>query len=148
MILVVLVVLIDANGQVRCFDLFALEACEVYVLHPIVFLEFVDAVGSQSVAGVPLQQLVDEMDSIERPSIGQLVQLNCCLPAEYLIADLLPILAHIRSSAQHELVGHNSNCKVVHPVGVVLPAHHLGRHVARRATGVLVILFLELPAHS
>ena len=65
LVLVVLIVLIDADGQVGCFDLFALEASEVYVLHPIVFLEFFDAVGSQSVVGVPLQQLVDEMDSIQ-----------------------------------------------------------------------------------
>ena len=148
LVLVVLVVLLDADGQVGRFDLLALEAGEIDVLHPIVFLELVDAIGSQPAVRVPLQQLVDEVDSVQRPSIGQFLQLDSCLPAEDLVADLLPVLAHIGPPAQHELVGHDSDCEVIHPIGVVLPAHHFGRHVAGRATRVLVILLFELPAHS
>lgn len=49
---------------------------------------------------------------------------------------------------KHALVRHDSHCEEVDGRCVVLAAHNLGRHVARRARCVLSVLFSPHPRNS
>ena len=57
-----------------------------------------------------------------------------------MVTNLLPVLAMVRSLAEHTLIGDDSHSEVVDGYTVVLAAHDLGGHIAGRARCVLRVL--------
>ena len=57
-----------------------------------------------------------------------------------MVTNLLPVLAMVRSLAEHTLIGDDSHGEVVDSHTVVLAAHDLGSHIAGRARCVLGVL--------
>ena len=57
-----------------------------------------------------------------------------------MVTDLLPVLAMVRSLAEHTLISDDSHREVVDGYTVILAAHDLGSHIAGRARCVLRVL--------
>lgn len=83
-----------------------------------------------------------------RPSIGEFVDACLCLFGQHVFLDFPSIFSDVGPPAEHELVGHDSECEVVDGERVFLPVHDFGRHVARSATGVIGVVLSELPGDS
>jgi hypothetical protein len=56
------------------------------------------------------------------------------------IQNSFPINPAVRHFPKHALIAEHPNGIIVHGHSVVLSVHHLGGHVPRRATGVLLVL--------
>lgn len=110
------------------------------VSQPGMVFDLVRPIDAESVLGLPLDHFVDEVSCLDRPASGHLALLYLYLLGQNVVSDFLPRFAHIRSSAVHALVGHDSHGEVIHHHIVVLPAHHLGSHVAWSSRSVLGIL--------
>ena len=105
-------------------------------------LQHVRAILPESVDGLPLDQLVDEVGGLQAPVVGDVLGVDLLLLGKNVVSDLLPVLALVWSLAKHALVGDDSHCKVVHCNAVVLSAHDLGCHVAWSSRGILGVLGL------
>ena len=55
---------------------------------------------------------------------------------KHFLPDLLAILTDVGPAAQHELISHNPESKVINPVRMVFPDHDFRSHVARSPAGV------------
>lgn len=65
-----------------------------------------------------------------------------------MVTDLLARLADIGPLAVHALVADDSHRKVVNCHPMVLTAHDLRRHIARRARGVLCVVWVPDPRYT
>jgi len=96
-------------------------------------LDFTRPIQSKSIARLPLQALINEVGSFERPPLRQLMSFNRYLLRKEHIPDLLAGAPHVGPPPHHELVADDAERKVIYAVAVVLPAHDFGGHVAGRA---------------
>ncbi len=55
---------------------------------------------------------------------------------------------HLTYSPHHAFISNNTNSKIVHAHAMVLPAHDLRRHVARRAAGLLGVVGAPDPSDA
>jgi len=108
-----------------------------------VLLDLRWAIQAESIAGLSLQALVDEVGSFERPALGQLAPFDVDLLCEDHITDLLAAAADVRAPAHHELVADDADGEVVDSVAMILAAHNLGCHVAGRTRRILRVLISQ-----
>ena len=107
-------------------------------------LDFLNALGTQPVAGLTLDQGVYQVYTTGSPPIWRyLIQLH--LFGQNFFPDFLPIGTSIGPFTSHKLVCHNTQGKEVNRVGMALFGYNFRSHVARRATGVFSIVCLYLP---
>lgn len=153
----VLLVLVDWLGNKRSVHLLILQSLPVEpaVPEPCMVLDLGDAIPPESVVGLSLDHLnyvvcypIDKIDGTERPPIGQIIFRQLYLLSQNIISNFPAVPAVVGSPAHHHLIGDNSHGVVVHRVAVVLPAHHLGSHVARRARSIGTVARLEVPSHT
>ena len=64
-----------------------------------------------------------------------------------MVSDVFAGLSQVGSLAEHALVANHSHSEVVHSHPVVLPAHNLRGHVARRPRGVLGVVGVPHPGY-
>ena len=95
---------------------------------------------AEAVTRFALDQPIDEVGRLDRPSIRDLVRMNLDLLGQNVISDLLPILAMIRSLPMHAFIGNDTHGKVINSDTMVLPTHDLGCHIPRRSRRVLRVL--------
>ena len=95
---------------------------------------------AEAVTRLPLNKSVDEVSGIGRPILRNFILMDLDLFREYVITDLLPILAMVGSLAEHALICNDTHGEVVNGYTVILAAHNLWSHVAGRARGVLRVL--------
>jgi hypothetical protein len=113
--------------------LLAVKEVPVVVFKPNVVLYLFGAIQSQAAMRLALNQFVNKVGCFPAPPVGDVLLLYLDLLAQYVIADLLPVLALIRPFPEHALVCNHAHRKIIYRHAVVLPTHHLGRHVTRRA---------------
>lgn len=77
-----------------------------------------------------------------------MLPLNLNLLRKNMVTDFFAILADVGALAEHALVGDDAHCKVVNGYAVVLAAHHLWRHVARRSRSVLGVFRVPDPGNA
>ena len=117
---------------VRCFDLLLKKSLPVVFSQPDVLLDFAWAIKTQSVAWLTLEEFVDEVCCLKRPSFRQLTPFDLNLFCENHVSDFFTASADVRSTAEHELVTNDANSKIICGIRVVLPAHDLWRHISWR----------------
>jgi hypothetical protein len=121
----------------RSWLLLLIEFLPVIVFEPLMVLEVLRSIESQSVRWLALNELVNEVSRLGAPASGDLLPFDLDLLGENVIPDLFAVFPDVRALAEHALVGNNAHCEVVNSDAVVLTAHHLGSHVARSAWRVL-----------
>jgi hypothetical protein len=109
------------------------QGLPVEVAEPRVVLDLGRARVTESILGLALDHLVDEVGGLDAPTRRYVLHLYLDLLGHNVLADLLPALAHVRPLAVHALVRHDTDGKVINCLRVVEAEHDLGRHVARRA---------------
>ena len=62
------------------------------------------------------------------------------LSSQYFLPNLFAGTTMERASSEHHFVGHHTHSEIVHRVGMVLSAEHLGSHVAGRAACVAAVV--------
>lgn len=65
-----------------------------------------------------------------------------------MVTNLLPVLAVVWTLAKHAFIGDHAHREVVDCDAVVLPAHDLWSHVARRARCILRVLWVPQPRNA
>jgi hypothetical protein len=95
---------------------------------------------AKSLGRFSLNESVDEVSCLHRPILGNLVPPHLRLAGYDFFPDLFPGLPPERSFAQHQLMGDYADCKVVHCIGMVLPAKDFGGHVSRCSAGIATIV--------
>ena len=103
---------------------------------------------ADSIDRLALQALVDEVGSFFIPTSWDIVVADLNLTAEYLVSDILSSPAFIGPLAHHALIGDHAHGKVVGSKSVILAAHDLWCHVARRATRLTCIVRAEDPSNT
>ena len=103
------------------------------VAQPRVVFHFFGSVVAKAVLGFSLYHFVDEVGRLDGPTAGHFALLDLNLLLEDVVSDLLARLAHVGPPPIHALVSHHAHRKVVHRGRVVLPTHHLRRHVLHGA---------------
>lgn len=116
------------------------ECLPVEVLEPGVRLDFGVSVKAESARRLSLDALIDEVRSLNGPTIGDLVTLDLDLARNYLVSDLTSALASVGSSTVHALVPNHPHGEVVSRYAVVLTAHNFGGHVAWSARGLTAVV--------
>jgi len=105
-------------------------------------LHFARSMQSQPVARLSLEALVYEVSSFDTPAGWDVALLDVYLLGEHHISDVFTGFADVGATTEHELVPDNAYCEVIHRVGVILPTHYFGGHVAGGAGRVLTVLCL------
>ena len=90
-----------------------------------------------------LQALVDEVRGFLVPAVRNRKLLDRHLADEDLITDIFSCSSLVRSLTHHALVSDNADGEVVSSHAVVLAAHDLGRHVARRSARLTRVISRE-----
>jgi hypothetical protein len=83
--------------------------------------------------------LINKVYGGQRPPIGQIILRELNLLGEYIIPNFLPIPAIIGPPAHHHLKSNDAHRIVVHGIAMILPAHDLRRHIARRTRCICTI---------
>ena len=104
-ILLVLPVLIDVLlikvvlfwWHKRCLNLPVPQILPLEIFQPGVILDLIGAIQAEAVRRLPLYHLVDEVCSLDRPALRDLVPLDLDLFGQNVISNLLPTLADIGS---------------------------------------------------
>ena len=112
----------------------------VKVVEPWVFPQYMGSLLPKAVTRLPLDQSVDKISSICRPVLRNFVLMDLDLFRQDMVTDLLPVLAMVRSLAEHTLISDDSHREVVDGYTVILSAHNFRSHIARRARCVLRVL--------
>lgn len=107
-------------------------------------LQFLDAIGTQSVMWIPYQQFINKIDGLSWPVLGSFLRLYLSLLSQDLVPDFLTVFSKIWSFSQHKLITHYTKCKIVNTEWVILATHDFRCHVARRTTGVISVVFPPL----
>lgn len=95
-----------------------------------------------------LSYSIDEISSLQWPSVRLILWTYNNLPREYLLADFLTICTNIRSPTEHKLISHNPSGKEVHTVTMVASAHDFGSHITRGTAGVIGILISQFSGYA
>ena len=103
-------------------------------------LNFVGPIQSESVSRLPLQTLIYEVSRFHAPSLGDISLFQLHLLLEDSVSDFFPVLARVRSFAHHELIAKHAQSEVIYCHAMILPAHDLRSHVARRARSVVGVV--------
>lgn len=111
-------------------------------------LDLLAAVVAESVLWLSLNHLIDEIRRLNAPANGNFLLLDLHLLCKDVVSDLFARFSYVGTFSIHAFVGHNSHGKIVHGVRMILPAHHLRRHVARRSGRVLSVLFSPVSGDS
>ena len=98
-------------------------------------------VNSKSVLRFPLDHLVYEVSSFNRPSSRYFPLLDLDLLGENVVSNFLSRLPNIGSPSVHALISHHAHSKVVYCSGVILSTHYLWGHVPRCSRSVLCVLW-------
>lgn len=143
-LLIVDVVLVEVD-LIRVWDVGRLHSSvdhglPVEVSEPCVVLHFSVALVTEAVAGLAREAFVDEFGCIDAPAVGHLVLPDLRLPLQDGVSDLAPALALVGPTSEHALPSDYAYRKVVCSDAVVVLAHDFGRHVARRATGLIAVV--------
>lgn len=95
--------------------------------------DFLGTIKSEAVSRLALQALVYEICCLERPTFGKLIPLYLHLLGEDHVTDFFAAAPNVRPTAHHKFISNYSKRKIIDGVAMILPAHHLRRHVARCA---------------
>ena len=107
-------------------------------------LDVFGPVEAETIERFALDELVDEVGGLDRPAVRNVFSADLDLTSQDLLLDLEPVAAVIRSAPKHALVTNDADGKVVDSHAMGLSAHHLGRHVPRRAGSILLVLGVPL----
>ena len=120
-------------------ELFLGQLLPGVVLEPRVVLDLVDAVESQPLGLLSLDQRVDEVPGFRRPPLRDFFLLHLDLLRENLVPDFFarpaqvwPLPVNLDYPAEHAFVADDSEREVVDLHAVVLPAHDLRSHITWR----------------
>ena len=109
------------------------ETFPVEVGEPRVFPQHVRTFLPEAVTRFSLDQSVDKIGSIGGPVLRNFILVDLDLFGKDMVTNLLPVLAVVGSLAEHALIGDDAHGEVVDGHAVVLAAHDLRSHIARRA---------------
>lgn len=115
---------------------------------PRMILDLFYTTPAQSLDWLPLQQLVNEICDLDAPSIRNVPLWYDDLLLLDSLLDLLPGLAQIRSFSHHYFVDDDSECVVIHLKPMILVEHDFRSHVARRSTGVFIVVGPQMLGNS
>lgn len=110
------------------------------VSQPWMVLDVFWTIQSKSVQRLSLNEPVDEVSSLNRPTWRNISPLNLDLFSKNVLSDFPPVSTSVRSSSKHTLIAYDTHGKVVHGNSMRLFAHHLGSHVSWSARGVLRVV--------
>ena len=97
---------------------------------------------AKSIRRLPLDQLIDQVSCLRRPAPGYIIWVNLDLLGQDLVANFFSVFTMVWALAEHALVSDDTHGKVVNSNAMILTAHDLGSHVARRARCVLRIFWV------
>lgn len=118
------------------------KSLPVKVPQPDMLLKLIWSVEPKPALRLSLDAFINEISGLKRPAFWNFMLFQLYLLAFDLVNDFFPRGAIIRHLAHHHLISNNADCEVVRREGVVLPAHDLRRHIARRPGCVRrVVLF-------
>lgn len=90
---------------------------------------FLWTIVAQSVLGLPLDELINEVDCVSGPIGRNVLLLYLRLLGQYLIPYLLPVCPYVRPIPKNALEYYDTKCVVIDSHSVIAPAHHLGCHI-------------------
>lgn len=130
-------VVVAFGGNPRGSHLLGRKSFPVEALEPVVILEFAYSFKeTQSVLGLPTDEFVDEVSSLNGPVERNFLGLNLNLLGQDVISDLVLVGAVVRSASEHHFKYNHSQSKEVSCRPVGHPAHSLRGHVAGSPTAL------------
>jgi hypothetical protein len=91
---------------------------------------------AQSSVWLSLDQFVDEISTLRRPTAWEIFLLDAMLFGENSISNLLPILSVVRSFSHHDFIADNSNGIKVDRKRMNLLADNFWSHISWGSTGI------------
>jgi len=91
---------------------------------------------------------INEVSCFDWPVLLNFVLLDGHLFGENVVSNFLTRLSHVRPSAKHALVGHDSHCEIVDCLVVILSAHDFWSHVAWSSRSILCIFLSPYSCNS
>lgn len=107
-----------------------------------------NAIMTETLLRLSLKKAVDEISSFKGPLFRNLLFAYLWLSRQYLFSYFFPRTATKRSSSQHQLMRHNSNCKVICRKAMVLAAKHFRGHISGSAASVTTIIRAKRTGNS
>ena len=98
--------------------------------------ELICASPAKSGFGSSLDQLIDEISSLNGPSFRNLAFLDDSLLCKNLFLDRSSISSNVGSPSHHQLEHYHSKSVVIDLITVILFGHDLGSHITWSATCV------------
>ena len=130
---VLLIVVIIRGRDEGCSQLLLVKVLPRKVCEPWMIFDFLTPVVAESILGLPLYHLIDEVCGFYAPANRHFLLLDLDLFCQYIISNVFPRFPNVWPFTIHALISHNSHRKIVHGERMILSAHYLGSHVTRCA---------------